>query len=124
MVGSLKKTHNGGRLSRYRGLGRRRNSISAFRDNFDSKGKGGKRKISVMNKFDTKAVRALLVTESKFITELLDKRNFPVAGNNDSGKSSYFSVSLSVTFAIRKLLYLLCTVYSIYCMNVEAPIFH
>jgi len=37
-----------------------------------------------MNKFDTKAVRALLVTESKFITELLDKRNFPVAGNDDS----------------------------------------
>lgn len=66
-------------------------SITAFGVHFDSKCKGGKRKISVMNKFDTKAVRALLVTESKFITELLDKRNFPVAGNNDSGKSSYFS---------------------------------
>jgi hypothetical protein len=49
----------------------------------------------------------------------LDKRNFPVAGNNDSGKSSYFTVSLAVTFAIRKLLYLPCTVYRIYCMNVE-----
>jgi hypothetical protein len=42
-----------------------------------------------MNKFDTKAARALLVTESKFITELLDKRNFPFAGNVASGKSPF-----------------------------------
>jgi hypothetical protein len=38
-----------------------------------------------MHKFDTKSVHDLLVAESKFITELLDKQNFPISGNNDSG---------------------------------------
>jgi hypothetical protein len=90
---------------------------------FYRRDKSGKRKISVMNKFDTKAIRALLVTESKFITELLDKRNLPSAGNNDSGKSSYFSVPLSVPLAVRRMLCLLCTLYTIYCMNVEVPVF-
>jgi hypothetical protein len=47
--------------------------------------KTGKREKSAMNKFDIKAVRDLLVGESKFITELLDKQNLPVTGNNDSG---------------------------------------
>jgi hypothetical protein len=70
----------------------------------NSGGESRKRNISVMNKFDTKAVRALLVTESKFITELLDKRNVPVPGDNDSGKSTYFSVPPDVLFAVRKVL--------------------
>jgi hypothetical protein len=47
--------------------------------------KAGKREKSAMCKFDIKVVRDLLVGESKFITELLDKQNFPVPGNNDSG---------------------------------------
>jgi hypothetical protein len=47
--------------------------------------KPGKHKISAMNKFDVKGVRDLLVGESKFITQLLDKRSLPVPGNNDSG---------------------------------------
>jgi hypothetical protein len=47
--------------------------------------KTGKSEKSAMHKFDIKTVRDLLVRESKFITELLDKQNFPVPGNNDSG---------------------------------------
>jgi hypothetical protein len=49
--------------------------------------KTSKREKSTMNKFDIRAVRDLLVGESKFITELLDKQNFPVPGN-DSGTIS------------------------------------
>jgi hypothetical protein len=47
--------------------------------------KTGKCEKSAMRKLDTKTVRDLLVGESKFITELLDKQNFPVPENNDSG---------------------------------------
>jgi hypothetical protein len=43
--------------------------------------KTSKREKSTMHKFDTRTVRDLLVGESKFITELLDKQNFPAAGN-------------------------------------------
>lgn len=47
--------------------------------------KSGERNISAMSKFDVKGVRELLVAESKFITQLLDKRSVPVTGNNESG---------------------------------------
>ncbi|PNF21877.1 hypothetical protein B7P43_G04401 [Cryptotermes secundus] len=48
------------------------------------KTKTGKREKSAIHKFDIKTARDLLLGESKFITELLDKQNFPVPGNNDS----------------------------------------
>jgi hypothetical protein len=61
--------------------------------------KTGKREKSAMHKFDIKTVRDLLVEESKFITELLDKQNFPVPGNNDSG--TIYTVPVGVHEALR-----------------------
>ena len=70
-------------------------SFHLLRFRVDSDYKSGKLKLLLMNRFDTKSIRALLVTESKFITELLDKRNLPVTGHNESGKSSYCLVPRS-----------------------------
>jgi hypothetical protein len=47
--------------------------------------KTGRHNVLAVNKFDVKAVRELLVGESKFITQLLDKVNLPVPANNESG---------------------------------------
>jgi hypothetical protein len=38
-----------------------------------------------MNKFDVRGVRELLIGESKFVAQLLDKCSIPALGNNDSG---------------------------------------
>jgi hypothetical protein len=65
--------------------------------------KSGKREKSAMHKFDIKTVRDLLVRESKFITELLDKQNFPLPVNNESG--TIYAVPLGVHEALRVSLY-------------------
>lgn len=69
------------------------------------KTKTGKREKSAIHKFDIKTVRDLLVGESKFITELLDKQNFPVPGNNDSGK--IYTLLVGVHEVLRVTLYVL-----------------